>query len=574
MTEHSLETDILVIGGGLAGSYAAIKAKEMGAGKVLLLDKAHVGKSGCSTFAAGVMTVWFPGDDFDSWLKEIVVNGEYMNHQEWTRILLADAHERIYELESWGIEFEKENGKFARKLGRAMREEGHLRNIMFHGNQMMWAIRKMVLKSDVEVVNRVMVTDLLKDGDRVVGAVGLGVRTGDFFTFKAKATILAAGGTSYKCAAQIGHKNLTGDAHAMGYRAGAEIMNFEFGSNNTSPKLFDAAGMNMLVGLGARFVNARGEAFMDRYDPLYRDRGTMSRIAGAMAMEVKQGRGPIYLDMTSFTPKDVALLRKVLPLTMKAYDDAKVDILKEKIEWTVMPPHPFSHGGGAKIDTYCRTNVPGLFAVGDASHMMSHGADCSGALNLPFCCVSGARAAKGAQDYLLDVPPPKTDEDQVQHLKERAFVPLRRRSGVLPDRAFLRIQQELFPYQVCQIKEGKRLEVAMAALEAIREEELEQLYAADSHELMKAHEAENMWLSAEILLKASLARTESRGSNIREDYPYTDNENWLKWVLVYKGDDGAMEVNTEDIPIAGYPVKPEKARYLHPIFAHKEESRE
>lgn len=107
--EDIIETEVLVIGGGLAGAYAAIKAKERGAQKVLIVDKSYVGKSGCSSFAAGVFTSFIPEeDDFDHWFKEIVNHGEYMNDQEWLGLHLSKVYERVREMDSFGVKFAKD----------------------------------------------------------------------------------------------------------------------------------------------------------------------------------------------------------------------------------------------------------------------------------------------------------------------------------------------------------------------------------------------------------------------------------------------------------------------------------
>ncbi len=133
---------VLVIGGGLAGCYAAIRAGDF-ASDVILVDKAKVSRSGASTFAAGVILGPTVGDNLDLWLKEIAERGEYLSDQDWVKVLLEDQIERIREMDSWGVPFEKdEKGSLARIIGRG---HTHARLHMFHGKKRMETMRKKLL---------------------------------------------------------------------------------------------------------------------------------------------------------------------------------------------------------------------------------------------------------------------------------------------------------------------------------------------------------------------------------------------------------------------------------------------
>ncbi len=269
--ETVIESDVLVIGAGLAGTFAAIKAKESGAEKVILVDKGKAGKSGISLFAAGVILGAFPEDDHEAWFKSVVEQGDYLNDQEWVEICLTEFYDRIVEMDAWGVQFEKTpDGKFERKMMRAGTAANPVRGVMFHGPQMLEAMMRKVRASGVEVINRVMITDLLTTDGRVVGAVGFNSITGDFVIFKSKAVISTAGACTYKNTF-LDHKFATGDSDAMVYRAGGELILYEFVNHNTSASEFDTVGMNMFTSLGGKFVNAEGERFLPIYDPEYGD---------------------------------------------------------------------------------------------------------------------------------------------------------------------------------------------------------------------------------------------------------------------------------------------------------------
>lgn len=573
LADKIIETDLLIIGGGLAGTSAALKAREVGVNRVTLVEKAMVARSGPSTFAAGVITAWFPEDDLTEWIRETVEHGQYMNDQEWVEILYTEGYHRLKELEKWGVEFERDkDGRLARSLGRGQLPDKSLRNIMFHGPQFMAIMRKQVLKNDVQVIERVMVTDLLTQDNRVVGAVGFNPRTGDFYLFKSRAVILAAGANLFKTIG-MGHKNITGDSYGMAYRAGVALTCFEFCTQQSCAKKCDIAGLNMFVGTGARLINARGERFMERYYPVYKEREIIPNVAGAMAMEVRCGRGPIYLDMTHFSEEQVSRIRRVLPLIMKVLDRAGLDIRKEKIEWVVRggASAVATGGAGIVIDKNCETNLTGLYAIGDAACTVYYnGAGDSGAQNLLWCLVSGVRAAQAASKYIPTVEKIKVDEKEIMAGKESIYLPTKRTQGTSPDEVLLKLQEVLFPYDVTIIRHKARLEQALKKVEKIGNEELSRIWAPDGHEQVKAHELTNMVRCAELVLRSAMFRTETRGANFREDYPYQDNCNWLKWVEI-KQEKGEMALTAVPIPIEKYPFKPREEKIIHPIFSQKAE---
>lgn len=391
MVVKRLGTDILVIGGGLAGAFAAIKAKEAGAEKVTLVSKGKLGKDSISTFGAGIFIMVFPEDDRDAQFNHCIsVLGEGLYDEEWLNIFLDEVYDRALDMEKWGVEWEKTpDGKFERKEVRYKQLAG-----MFHGPQMMEAMARKVISSGVEVVGHTMVTDLLTEdgnlGERVVGAVGFDVRAGQFKVFKAKSTILAAGGCGFK-GRNACHRFQTGDAAAMGYGAGAKLGQFEVGGIlHMTATDFSTQGISLFIGLGGKFVNAKGERFMLDYDPELEDYASLARVSEASAMEVRAGRGPIYLDMTHFTPEEVNRLRTVLPIPTMILEREVVligDRIAKKIEFAPLFAGAIGRGGGVLVNTKCETSLLGLYACGDAMARNP-----SEPATLPGAAISGARA--------------------------------------------------------------------------------------------------------------------------------------------------------------------------------------
>ena len=557
------ETDVLVIGAGLAGTFAAIKAKAAGAERVLIVSKGKIGKDSCSTFAAGVFTLVLPEDDKEMLSKIYALDDNFgtgLYNEEWLDLWLNDLYDRALDLEKWGLKWHKTaDGKFERKGMRGNQRA------MFEGPQLMEVMRKKVKKSGVEVVGHTMITDLLTEGGKpgkpVVGAFGFDVRTGESRVFSARSTVLAAGPCGFK-GRYACHKFQTGEAYAMAYRAGAILGQFENGQLlQLTAADFDTQGMNLFTSLGGRFMNVKGERFMLEYDPELKDNSSLATVAQAMAMEVRAGRGPIFLDMTHFTPEDIKRLRSVLPIPATMLERAGClveDRIVKKIEWQPAIWGTTALGGGVVINLKCETSLLSLYGCGDAiaRHLSKPSA-------LPGAAITGAIAGKSAALNKNEKKP--INKHQMKDVQSYTFGPLERKDGIEPDHLILKMQEALFPYDVTVIARRDRLYNALSEIERIRDEEIPLLYASDAHYLRLANEVRSMVLVAEMFLRSRLLREESRGSYIREDYPFTDNERWLKNIRLVQ-DNGKMKFWLEDVPLEKYRYKPGSDRTLHKIF--------
>lgn len=566
MTAERIETDILVIGGGLAGSFAAIKAKETGADKVTLVSKGKLGKDSISSFAAGVYRAFFPEDDREAWFTKISLSeglGAGLYDEGWLNVWLDESYDTLLDMDAWGVIWEKTpEGKYERKPAR-----WNIPVLMFHGPQMMEAMAKKVKASGVDVIGHTMMTDLLTEngrpGERVTGAVGFDVRTGALRAVHAKATILAAGACGFK-ARFSGHRFQTGDAYAMAYRAGAVLGGFERGEVlHTTATAFDIHGMNLFIALGGRFLNCTGEEFLLEYDPDLGNHASMGRVSESSAMEVRAGRGPIYFDMTHFRPEDVRKMKIVLPGVSTIMERAGVmagDRIVKKMEWAPSFYGTIASGGGVVVNTRCESSLAGLYACGDAMVRLG-----SLPRALAGASVSGARAGRFAAEFAKGAGRGRPDEERVREIEKTGLALLKRERGVDSEHVVLGLHETLLPYQVTVISRGDRMEKAIGEIERIRDQEIPLLYAPDPHYLRLAHEVKNMVLIAEMYLRSRLLRTESRDSYLREDYPYMDNINWLKWTrLELEGE--TMALWAEDIPVDRYKLQPKREKVLHKVF--------
>lgn len=560
MKDNFLECDVLIIGGGLAGCWAALRARDF-VSQVVLVDKCKVARSGASTFAAGVMMAPTEEDDLEAWMKEIVEGEEYLVDQDWTSVVLRDQIERIKDMASWGDLFERDSkGKLVRTLGR-----GSLvaQRAMFFGYNLMSALRRQVAKKGVTLCEHIMVTDLLtSDGNhptkgKVVGAVGFHRQTGERHIFKAPAVIVAAGGQAYTRGSYFS-ANLTGDAVGLGFRAGAELWNME---NMSSAgwffeRKYSVMGLNVFAAGGSIITNALGEEFLRKYEPKYGNRPRNVIINAGACKEGMEGRGPIYIDMRHFDRDTLDRMRRVLPIAMRVFDRAGIDLTKQKLVFD-LPSSGMRGTKGMRNNTYCETNLPGLYAAGVAAGHPSGGAGGPTA----FCCVSGYRAGEYAAKYSAETGGISVNLKQATDLLAQAFAPLQRNEGLTADELLNMEQEIVCPGEVFMFKHERRLEKALAELQRLEEEGLPRVTAVDVHELVKANEARNWLLHDRLSLLSALERKESRGQHIREDYPYRDDQNWLKWIVVQRQADG-IAIRLEPIPIYRYPARPERYERL------------
>jgi succinate dehydrogenase/fumarate reductase flavoprotein subunit len=549
-----ITADVIVVGGAITGMWAAIRAKQLQPeSEVLIVDKGKVGKTGCANWGGGITACPYPTDDLDKLVRFYTSPGAGIADPAWAEFSLKEIYEHVREMNSWGIPFERdEKGEMARV---PMRVGGTLCAIA-KGSSMLKYMRRRAESLGVKFVDKVMVTELMTSADgEVCGAVGFRIGEDEVkpCVFQASAIVLVPGPCSFKTA-YIGHRMATGDGIAMAYRQGAELMGMEFAvSHNLGPRDFDISGMLPFVAMGGKFVNGSGEEFMQRYDPILVNKANLSRLIFAIVTEVREGRGPIYFDMTAVAPEELELSRKIMPFTFMALDRMGLNFRRDRIEWIICLSGNRSTGAGLRISRDMSTTIPRLFTGGDTGGKYHYGAGAgTGGLNFAWCAVSGYRAGESVIKVLREGNHVKLSSDAISRALEYQLAPLHNKEGLTPDEIIGAIQDALIPYDVLVLKHASRLNKALQTIAKINRG-IGFIRAANSHELMKAHEANNMATVAEMLLRASLLRAESRGLHHREDFPERDDINWKTW-LYLKNEQGKMQFWVEG--------KPDKKRIL------------
>ncbi|MEE8448685.1 MAG: FAD-binding protein, partial [Thermodesulfobacteriota bacterium] len=415
----------------------------------------------------------------------------------------------------------------------------------------------------VDIRERIMITDLLtSDGSypsqgRVVGAVGIHTQTGQFYVFKAKAVVVTSGLITGKLHFSYGD-NLSGDGQAMAYRAGAELAGLEFNFGSQFAGVKDGRiYVNSLIQFqtqGAHLINGLGERFMERYMPERKERrSTMGLIAQAMVKEMMEGRGPIYFDMRHFTPEHYQRVRRIIPITMAAMDGAGIDIRKERVLCRPMVTWIGGAGcGGIKTNTDGETNIPGLLAAGISAQYPGCAESLSG-LKISACSVFGYRAGQHAARIAEQVRGLEIDWSQVEQLRGVLFAPGDRKPGLEPMDIYRRLAKKLVNPEYSIIKSEATIKDMLAEAAKTGEEDLPRVYAKDVHELVKAAEARNWVLLIEPVYSSALERKESRLNHYRRDYPYRDDIDWLKWVIVRR-EGGKVKLRHEPLPVEEFPI--------------------
>jgi succinate dehydrogenase / fumarate reductase, flavoprotein subunit len=395
----------------------------------------------------------------------------------------------------------------------------------------------------VQILDRIFITGLMRGkGEGISGAVGFNSRTGEFHVIKARATIICTNAITFRSGFV---RDITGTGTLLAYKAGAALRNMEFSYTRPSTPRFYFEGITFAIQEGARFLNAKGERFMPKYEPIWGDEADVPRIARAMSLERQAGNTPLYLDMAE-VPED----------TRMHFIDSKVKWMEffykklgKETGTDLFDKAPYyalnqMSKGGVRTGPDCRSDVPGLLSAG-----LAQAGACNHFAGFHFGLAIGTGwiAGRSAVEDLQRLPAPRLDPIEVGALHAATYARRDDKAEAASDQLLREFQTLMFAYDVAVWKHADRLNAALEKLGPIRDE-LAALRAPHTHELLRVHETEAMVLAADIILRASIERTESRVSHLREDFDQRDDVNWLKFVDVVEKN-GAPSLSTHPIPL-------------------------
>ncbi len=546
-----IRTDILVIGAGPGGLLAALSAKRHSppGTQVALADSWTVGRTGHGAFSNAWTLVVFPEDDLDAIGREIVAGNDWLADQALVREVLATSYDRFNDLLAAGLVFPTDaEGRYVRRPTRGLVHSRVLCPVG-GGLEFCWQLRLALEKEGVKILDRIMITGLMRGGGAgVTGAVGMHTRSGQFHVLSARATIVATNAITFRSGFV---RDITGTGTLLAYKAGAAMRNAEQSYLRPGTPKFYFEGITFAIQEGASFTNADGERFMQRYEPEWGDRADVQRIARAMAMERQRGKAPLYLDMSRvpeamrehFVESKVKWMEYFF---RKLGPDAKTDMFGA----TPYYPQNQMTKMGIRTDSTCRSDLPGLLAAGLAQ------AGCANhfaGFHFGMCIGSGWAAGRSAREDLDALPAPALDAAEIEALQRSTYRTLDAAAEAKSDAFLRKFQTLMFAYDVSVWKHADRLKRALDELARLREEFAE-LAAPHTHELVRLTETEAMVMAAEIILGASLFREESRVNHLREDFDYRDDANWFCWVDVVERR-GRPEFVKTPIPTPFYPLQ-------------------
>lgn len=562
-----LDCDVLVIGGGTAGTMAALSAAEHGA-QVLLLEKAHVRHSGALAMGMdGVNNAVIPGKaEPEDYVAEITRANDGIVNQRTIYQTASRGFAMVQRLERYGVKFEKdEHGEYAvRRVHRSgsyvlpMPEGKDVKKALYR------VLRQRSMREKIRIENRLMPVRVLTSGGRAVGAAALHTRTGEFVAVGAKAVILATGACGRLGLPASGYlygtyENPTnaGDGYAMAFHAGAELSGIECFQVNPLIKDYNGPACAYVANpFGGYQVNAHGERFVDSD---YWSGQMMSEVKS----EIDSARGPIYLKVSHLPDETLTALENILHTTERptrgtfhanrGHDYRTHDIEMHISEIGLCSGHSAS---GVWVDEHARTTVPGLYAAGDLAcvpHNYMIGA-------FVFGDLAGADAATA---FAETAAPQQLPDGQLREAHELIYRPLRHPDGPPQPQVEYKLRRFVNDY-VAPPKTAAKLSIAVRTFDRMRAE-IAEMGARNPHELMRAVEVSFIRDCAEMAARSSLTRTESRWGlyHDRADLPGRDDSQWGYHLNLRKGADGAMVFLKR--PVAPYFVPVPELDGLPPV---------
>lgn len=448
-----------------------------------------------------------------------------------------------------------------------LREWGFFDSPLYHK-----AFSKPIRERNIPVIERVTITHLIKEDEKMVGAAGFSIDEAKTYFFNAKSVVLCTGAGGFKpngfpiC-------DLTHDGTVMAYNIGAKVTGKEWndghpGRAKNAAACFDGWGDMFLQKPNTVGVGIRHDLGVDMNYMAYMSGGAAKMGPPGDGASKQVAGGPYRPE--GIGGENTRGHERSHPQNKRPERDSPAGDRPEggraagarEKEGERKGPPPGMGGnpvGGASagmaihkseglvpINDQCESNITGLFAAGDAL-----GSYMSGAIytqigsSLAGSAVQGAIAGEAAAVYSNGIQGLSVSAKKKKDITSEIQAPLQRTSGYSPAWVTQTLQGIMIPNFVLYIKKESLMRAALAYVEELRDHHLPMLKANDLHELRLAHETANMVISAEMKLKASLMRTESRCSHYRLDYPEVDHQNWEAWINIYKGEDGSMQLEKQ-----------------------------
>jgi succinate dehydrogenase / fumarate reductase flavoprotein subunit len=565
--------DALVVGAGGAGLRAAIELSERC--RTAVISKLYPTRSHTGAAQGGVCAaLGNVEEDSPEWHAfDTVKGGDYLVDQPAALLMTEEAVEAIYQLERWGLPFNRTaDGRIdQRRFGGHTRNHGEapVKRACYAadrtGHMILQTLYQQCVKRDVRFFNEFYCLDLLRDdAGTTAGIVAYELATGELHVFRAKAVLFATGGYGRMFRVTSNAHALTGDGPAVVWRRGIPLEDMEmFQFHPTGLARLGVLLSEAARGEGGIVLNSEGERFMERYAPTIKDLAPRDMVSRAIYQEIKEGRGGgptgdwVYLDISHLDPKVIE--EKLPDITEFARIYLKVEPMNEPV-----PIQPTAHYamGGIPTDTDGRVVVgadeavvPGLYAAGECACVSVHGANRLGTNSLLDLVVFGRRAGDDAARYIGEADlaiPPEHPERATLDLLDGI---LGRTTGDNAGEIRKELQDNMFDLAFV-VRSDESLTKMQQILASLRER-YERVAITDkgglyNTDLMETVELGYLLDCADALVAGALVRTESRGAHFREDHPLRDDANWLKHTLATREQDGTIRIEYKPVKMGPY----------------------
>ncbi|MFQ5927255.1 MAG: succinate dehydrogenase flavoprotein subunit [Terriglobia bacterium] len=568
--------DAVIVGAGGAGLMAAVALRGY---KVAVLSKLYPTRSHTGAAQGGIGAA-LGNTEEDHWewhMFDTIKGSDYLADQAAVEILAREAIEVVYELEHWGLPFNRtpEGRIDQRRFGGHTREYGKapVRRACYAadrtGHMILQTLYQQSIRHNVQFFNEYLVLDLLLEGGRCVGVVALAIADSELHVFHAKAVLLATGGCGRIFEITSNAHALTGDGMAVAFRRGIPLEDMEFFQFH--PTGIYKLGILITEGArgeGGKLFNGAGERFMERYAPKLLDLAPRDIVSRAIYHEVRAGRGVngksyVHLDITHLGREVIEAKLPDIADFVRTY--LGLDPVREPIP--VQPTAHYAMGGiptdvcGRVVVDEKNTPLPGLYAAGECACVSVHGANRLGTNSLVDIVVFGRRAGRDMARYVRGNEfvrlPPEADG----YVRERVSRLQANRGQRTPAGLRDRLQREMMAK--CSVfREKSSLEAAHETVRELqhqyREVGIQDRSAVFNTDLVEALELGFLLEVAEATLTCALARSESRGAHYREDFSERNDREWLKHSLAYRTPSSSIELRYKPVVITKFEPKERK----------------
>ena len=535
--------DVLIVGAGLAGMRAALAARQAGA-DVAVISKVHPVRSHSNAAQGGInAALEHAGDDWRDHAYDTVKGSDYLGDQDAIEVMCREAGSEVIQMEHYGVTFSRDDEG---RLGtRAFGGQGKARTFFvadFTGQALLHVLYEQIMRAGVRVYEEWFVMELIVEDGECAGAVVMEISSGEIHAIRAKAVIMAAGGLGRVFEPSTNALICTGDGMGLAYRAGASLMDMEMVQYH--PTTLKGSGVLITEGArgeGAHLLNAEGERFMQRYAPNMMELASRDVVSRAEQTEINEGRGIDGCVLLDLRHLGEPLIRERLTQILDiARDFANVNLLEEPV-----PIRPGMHYqmGGVKTDVDGQTQLPGLYAAGEAACVSVHGGNRLGANSLLDTLVFGRRSGEHAARTAREKPRGDADDGaaDAQRARVQSLLDNPKNGGDMFGKIRLDMGRAMNDH-LAVYRNRSGMEAALDSIRQLRER-YRSVYVQDKGKTWNTNlvftlELGFMLDSAEAIALSAIEREESRGAHTREDFPERDDENWLKHILVRQTEDG------------------------------------